>query len=186
MLYDWGVHLIDQMLWMIPGKLKTVYADLRVVINQEVDDYFKILLRFENGVMAEIELGTYFLSDKPHWFERHWLINGDKGSLYLDGFHPSGKICRTTRLLTNVGKERTMTAAGPTRSFGPPPEGVLVTEPVTIAGTRHEDFFSNYIAAYHGQEEFLVKIAETRRVLRVMDAVRESAQTGQAIIFEGS
>ena len=22
MLYDWGVHLIDQMLWMIPGKLK--------------------------------------------------------------------------------------------------------------------------------------------------------------------
>jgi predicted dehydrogenase len=184
MLYDWGVHLIDQMLWMISGKLKTVYADVRNVINEEVDDYFKILLRFENGIVAEIELGTYYLADKEKWFERHWFMSGNKGSLYVDGFRPEGKICRTTRLLTNAGNERTMTAAGPTRSFGPPPEGVLVTEDVVIAGTRHEDYFKNYIAAYHGKEKFLVTIPETRRVLRVMDAARESALTGMAIAFE--
>jgi predicted dehydrogenase len=184
MLYDWGVHLIDQMFWMISGKLKTVYADVRNVINKEVDDYFKILLRFENGIVAEIELGTYYLADKEKWFERHWFMSGNKGSLYVDGFRPEGKICRTTRLLTNAGNKRTMTAAGPTRSFGPPPEGVLVTEDVAVAGTRHEDYFKNYIAAYHGREEFLVKIPETRRVLRVMDAARESALTGMAIAFE--
>jgi predicted dehydrogenase len=184
MLYDWGVHLIDQMLWMIPGKIKTVYADVRNIINNEVDDYFKIILRFENGIIVEIELGTYFLSDKSKWFERHWFMSGNKGSLYVDGFRPEGRICRTTRLLTNVGKDRTMTAAGPTRSFGPPPEGVLVTEDVAIAETRHEDYFKNFIAVYHGWEDFLVKIPEVRRVLRVMDATRESAATGQAILFE--
>lgn len=184
MLYDWGVHLIDQMLWMISGKLQTVYADVRNVINIEVDDYFKILLRFENGIMGEIELGTYYLSDKPRWFERHWFIGGNKGSLYLDGFRPQGKICRTTRLLTNAGSSRTMTSAGPTRSFGPPPEGVLVTEDVTIAETKHDDYFKNYVAAWQGKEEFLVKIPETRRVLGVMDAARESAAIGQAIAFE--
>jgi predicted dehydrogenase len=184
MLYDWGVHLIDQMLWMINGKLKTVYADVRNVINEEVDDYFKILLRFENGIVAEIELGTYYLADKEKWFERHWFMSGNKGSLYVDGFRPEGKICRTTRLLTNAGSKRTMTAAGPTRSFGPPPEGVLVTEDVVIAETKHEDYFRNYIAAYHGKEEFLVKIPEVRRVLRVMDAARESAVLGNAVHFE--
>jgi predicted dehydrogenase len=184
MLYDWGVHLIDQMLWMVGGKVKTVYADVRNVINAEVDDYFKILFRFENGIMGEIELGTYYLADKEKWFERHWFMSGNKGSLYVDGFRPEGKICRTTRLLTNVGKERTMTAAGPTRSFGPPPEGVLITEDVAIAETRHEDYFRNYIAAYHGKEEFLVKIPEVRRVLRVMDAARESAFAGREIPFE--
>lgn len=58
MLYDWGVHLLDQILWMMPGaKIKSVYADLRNVINFEVDDYFKILMRFDNGIMAEVELG---------------------------------------------------------------------------------------------------------------------------------
>ncbi|MGN1192686.1 MAG: Gfo/Idh/MocA family protein, partial [Dorea sp.] len=40
MLFDWGVHLIDQILWMMPGaKVTSVYADLRNVINKEVDDY---------------------------------------------------------------------------------------------------------------------------------------------------
>jgi predicted dehydrogenase len=185
MLYDWGVHLIDQMLWMISGKIKTVYADIRNVINKEVDDYFKILLRFENNIVAEIELGTYYLSDKPNWFERHWFMSGNKGSFTLDGFFPEkATICRTTRLLTSAGKGPSMTAAGPTRSFGPPPEGVIVTEDVEIAKTSHTDYFKNYIAAWHGKEEFLVKIPETRRVLRVMDAVWESAATGQAIQFE--
>lgn len=64
MLYDWGVHLLDQILWMMPGaKLTSVYADIRNVINFEVDDYFKILMRFDNHVTAEVELGTYFLTD---------------------------------------------------------------------------------------------------------------------------
>ena len=36
----------------------------------------------------------------------------------------------------------------------------------------------------HGQEEFLVKIPETRRVLALMDAVRESGRTGKSIDFE--
>ena len=65
MLYDWGVHLLDQMLWMMPGaKIKQVFADVRNVINLEVDDYFKIILRMDNGITAEVELGTYLLTDK--------------------------------------------------------------------------------------------------------------------------
>ena len=123
MLYDWGVHLLDQMLWMIPGKLTTVYADVRNVINKEVDDYFNIQLHFDSGISGQVELGTYFLTDKETWFERHWFVGGNKGSAYVDGFHPEGKIVRTSELLKNVPGKITMTAAGPTRSFGPAPEG---------------------------------------------------------------
>ena len=57
--YDWGVHLLDQVCWMFPGaKLKSVFADIRNVMNKEVDDYFQIMLRFDNGVTATVELGT--------------------------------------------------------------------------------------------------------------------------------
>lgn len=184
MLYDWGVHLIDQILWMVNGKVKTVYADVRNVINKEVDDYFNIFFKFDNGVGAEIELGTYYLSDKEHWFERHWFLGGNKGSAYIDGFDPEGKIVRTTHLLTNVSGKRTMTAAGPTRSFGPAPEGTLITEPLPKVNTCHRQYFDNYVAAYQGKGDFLVKIPETRRVLCLMDAVRESARTGKSIDFE--
>lgn len=187
MLYDWGVHLLDQVVWMFPGaKIKSVFADIRNVINKEVDDYFEIMLRFDNGVTATIELGTYYLSDKvyDHWFERHWFVAGNKGTAYVDGFAPEGKIVRTTQLLTNVGGKRTMTAAGPTRSFGPAPEGRIVTEPLPEVKTNHRMYFENYVRAYHGEEEFLVKIPEVRRILRLMDAVRESGRTGKSIDFE--
>lgn len=187
MLYDWGVHLIDQILFMMPeAKITSIYADVRNVINFEVDDYFKILLRFDNHVMAEVELGTYLLADKPQdkWFERHWIMSGNKGTAYVDGFEPEGKIVRTTELLTNVRGSRTMTAAGPTRSFGPPAPGKIITEDVPKVNTCHRDYFENYKKAYYGEEDFLVKIPETRRVLAVMDAVRKSAETGKSVDFE--
>lgn len=187
MLYDWGVHLLDQMLWMMPeAKVTSVYADLRSIINFEVDDYFKILLKFDNGILAEIELGTYFLTDKMYdkWFERHWIMGGNKGTAYVDGFNPQGKIVRTSRLLTNVSGKRTMTAAGPTRSFGELAEGIILTEDIPSVSTRHEDYFENYKKAYQGEGEFLVQIPETRRVLALMEAVRESARTGKSIKFE--
>ncbi|BCZ44992.1 oxidoreductase [Clostridium gelidum] len=184
MLYDWGVHLIDQMLYMVDSKITTIYADLRNVINEEVDDYFKILFKFENGVTGEIELGTYFLADKPKWFERHWFIGGDTGTMYSDGFDPEGKIARTTRLLENVSGKTTMTASGPTRSFGPPQEGVLVTEDLPQVNVAHIMFFENYLNALQGKEELIVKIPEVRRVLAVMEAVRESAASGKSVDFE--
>ncbi len=187
MLYDWGVHLIDQVLWMMPeAKITSVFADVRNIINFEVDDYFKILLRFDNGVTAEIELGTYMLADKDQdkWFERHWIMSGNKGTAYVDGFDPERKIVRTSKLLTNVTGSRTMTAAGPTRSFGPPSPGTLITEDVPAVSTSHRNYFENYVRAYNGEEDFLVKIPETRRVLALMDAVRESARTGKSIDFE--
>lgn len=184
MLYDWGVHLIDQMLWMVDSKIKTIFADVRNVINEEVDDYFKILLRFENGILGEIELGTYFLADKEKWFERHWFIGGNKGSMYVDGFEPIGKIARTTRLLTNVPGKTTMTASGPTRSFGPPQPGVLVTEDLPKVNVDHIMYFENFLKALKGEEEFIVKPEQVRRVLSVMEASWESARTGKSIDFE--
>ena len=186
MLYDWGVHLIDQILYMVPGKLNTVYADVRNVINKEVDDYFKIILRFENNITAEIELGTYFLNDQPNWFERHWFVGGNKGSMHVDKFNPEGAIVRTTRLLENVAHDQDKSAAsyGPTRSFGVPAPGLIVSEPLPEVTVEQSDYFVNYFKALDGDEEFLVKPAEVRRVLRVMEACRESAVTRKSVDFE--
>lgn len=184
MLFDWGVHLLDQLLWMIDAKVTSVFATMKNVINEEVDDFFNIQLVFENGITAEVELGTYYLKDQPKWFERHWFMGGNTGSAYVDGFDPEGKIVRTTSLLTNVKGSRTMTAAGPTRSFGNPREGLIVTEELPEVHTCHENYFEQFIKAYRGEEEFFVKVPEVRRVLRLMEAIRESARTKKSVDFE--
>lgn len=180
MLYDWGVHLIDQILFMVDSEIHSLYADLRSVINEKVDDYFNILIRFENGVTAEIELGTYYLTPK-----RAWFMGGNKGSAVIDDlFTQKGRIVRTAHLLENVPGRITMTAAGPTRSFGPAPEGLLYEEELPETTAENRDYFVNFIKAVRGEEEIVVKPEQVRRVLCVMDAVRRSAKTGKAIMKE--
>jgi predicted dehydrogenase len=164
---------------MVPGKITSVYADLRNVINEKVDDYFNILIKFDSGVTAEIELGTYYLTPK-----RAWFIGGNKGSAIIDGFGGEGKIVRTSKLLENVPNKITMTAAGPTRSFGPPEPGRLIEEPLPAVNVSHKNYWEHFIKAFNGEEEVIVKPEQVRRVLCLMDAVRESAKTGKAIEFE--
>ena len=178
MLYDWGVHLIDQILNMVDSELASLYADVRNVINEKVDDYFKIIMKFKNQVMAEIELGTYYLTPK-----RAWFIGGNTGSAMIDDFGGNGRIVRTEHLLENVPGKITMTAAGPTRSFGPPPPGLLKEEPLPEISVTHRDYFVHVIRALRGEEELKIKPEEVRKVLVVMDAVRESARSGDAVRF---
>lgn len=184
MLYDWGVHLIDQILYMIPYKIKTVNARLRNIINKNVDDYFNIQLTFENGLIAEIELGTYFLNSSEKWFERHWFIGGNEGSCVIDGFNPEAKIVRTTELLTNTPSKSTITHAGPTRSFGNPPPGRITTEDVTIEQTEHVMFFDNFHRAKNELEDLMVKPAEMQRLMKLVDTIRKSSEDDQSYPFD--
>ena len=184
MLYDWGVHLIDQIAQMVDSKILTVYADLKNVINKNVDDYFKIIFEFANHITAEIELGTYYLTPK-----RAWFIGGSTGSAVIDGTfraqgNTEGKIVRTKHLLESVPGKLTMTSAGPTRSFGEPEPGLLYEEELPEVHTEHRDFFVNYINARKGLEEDAIGLSEVRRVLCLMDAVRKSSATGKAVEFE--
>ena len=183
MLYDWGVHLIDQILYMVDSKILSVYADVQNVINEKVDDYFKIIIKYENGLTAELELGTYYLTPK-----RSWFLGGTTGSAIFElNFAPmeeTKKIVRTKHLLENVPGQITMTAAGPTRSFGPPAPGLLYEEELPTVNVSHRDYFVNYVNAYYGKEELVVKLPEIRRVLMMLDAIRESARTHKAVDFE--
>ena len=63
-------------------------------------------------------------------------------------------------------------------------QGKLILKELPVADTKHSDYFVNYLKALDGEEEFLVKIPETRRVLRLMDTVRESAKLGKSLDFE--
>ena len=176
MLYDWGVHLIDQIFNMIDSPIVSLYADLRNIINEKVDDYFNIHIKFANGVLAEIELGTYYLTPK-----RAWFIGGNKGSAYIEGWNCEGQIVRTSSLLKNVPNKITMTAAGPTRSFGPAEPGKLLYEPLPEVEVSHRQYFEHFYKAFNGEEELYVKPEQVRKVLVLMEAVRESARLGKAV-----
>jgi predicted dehydrogenase len=154
---------------------------VRNVINEQVDDYFNIQLYFENGVNAQIELGTYFLNSSENWFERHWFIGGNQGSAKIDGFNPKGEITRTSALLSNVPGQITMTHAGPTRSFGPAPEGRILKEELPEVSVNHQMFFDNYYQYVQGKAELVVQPEQIFDLMKVLDAIRISARYHQSV-----
>ena len=180
MIYDWGVHLIDQILFMMPkAKIKSIYADIKNVLHEEVDDYFKIIMKMDNGVTAHIELSTYILEYQPRW-----LAAGDKGTMIVKTFGCDGSIYRTGKMLEKLPPQITETEAGPTRQFAPVPPGGIVTEPLPEIRTDWTDFYRNVADVLNGEAESIIKIPEVRRVLSVMEAAWKSAETGEAILFE--
>ncbi len=180
MIYDWGVHLIDQILFMMPeAKIKSIYADIKNVLHEEVDDYFKIIMKMDNGITAHIELSTYILEYQPRW-----LVAGDKGTMKIQSFACDGDIYRTGKMLAKLPPQITETEAGPTRQFAPVPPGGIVTESLPEIKTDWVDFYKNVDGVLNGTEESKIKISEVRRVLSVMEAAWKSAGTGQAILFE--
>lgn len=70
MLYDWGVHLIDQILQIMDGKVTHVYCQFDHITNKEVDDGCKLYLTFEDGATALIEVGTLNFIAMPRFYMR--------------------------------------------------------------------------------------------------------------------
>ncbi len=180
MIYDWGVHLIDQALFMFPGvKVKTVFADIKNVLHEEVDDYFKIILKMDNGVTFHIELSTYILDYQPRW-----LAAGDKGTIVVKSFGCDGALYKTGDMLKKLPPQITETVAGPTRQFAPVPPGGIVENELPKVETDWVDFYKNVHAVLNGEEESKIKISEVRRVLKVMEAAWESSRTNKSVDFE--
>lgn len=179
MVYDWGVHFLDQLLNMIPGKIKYVFADLHSVINAEVDDYFKIILKFHNGITAQTEVGTFCLRSLPRWF-----ICGDKGSMTIEDFECSGGITKVNSLAEKIAPVIVQTTAGPTRTFAPQPPETRSTHELPEVNVNWIDFYSNIVKVIEGKEELIVKPTEVRRVLSLIECVFRAYSTGQMIEFE--
>lgn len=180
MIYDWGVHLIDQILFMMPdAKVKSVYADIRNILHEEVDDYFKILLKMDNGITAHIELSTYILKYQPRW-----LAAGDKGTMIVNTFGCDGAIYRTGKMLEKLPPQITETEAGPTRQFAPVPPGGIIEEALPRIESDWVEFYRNVDDVLNHRAESKIKISEVRRVLAVMEAAWRSAETGEAVLFE--
>ncbi len=183
MLYDWGVHLIDQILDLIPGKITQICADMKSVVNEEVDDYFKVMLYFESGLAAEIELGTLLLNKMPRWY-----VSGDSGTMVVENIKAdTGAIYRAGIMQKALPENVKNLDAGPTRTFSTKAEDVVYTEALPEITRKHNDwndFFRNLLGFINETEELIVRPEQVRRVLQVMEAVRKSAELRKSVDFE--
>lgn len=179
MVLDWGVHLLDQALMLFPDvALKTVYATLTNVTNQLVDDGFTADLGFANGIHILVEVGTNNFIGLPRWY-----VLGNDGTAMIGDWGEDLKIVRACGI-DDGDVVPVRTAAGLTKTMAPRRENSIYTEFRSEKKSDIRDFYRNVMAVLEGQEESLIKLEEVTRVMKVMEAVFESAKKRQVIYFE--
>ena len=176
MLLDWGVHLIDQILWMVKSPVKEVYVHMFSVKFPDVDDNFKLLLRFENGLSVLVEVDTYTFISLPRWH-----VSGTAGTVQVDDWSCDGRIVRAKTSEMHWEPGIVYTAAGPTRTMAPRPKETLEELSLPEVVTDVRDYYRNFRDADLGKAELIVKPQEALRVMRLIDAVFESARTHSCI-----
>ena len=175
MLLDWGVHLLDQILLMMPGKLLSVYAQLYHVTNDECDDGFTAQLNFENDVMVEVQTSTSNFVSLPRWY-----VLGQNGTCVIDDFKLNGKIV----MVSDWEKRDAVpvaTAAGLTKTMAPRTPETIQENGLPEIESDVRDFYRNMIKAIRGEEEQIVKHDQVMRVMRLMEAIKESSDTNSVV-----
>ncbi len=184
MLPDWGVHMLDQLLWLNNDKkVESVYAYIRSIASEEVDDYSKLILRFEGGLVAQMEVVTYSPVALPRW-----IVEGDKGGIIMQSMDDDTAKIRT------IAKQHHSDVDGPAYN-----DNDWYTRKQNIRNIdafeeteRNADglnsdwgsYYKNIKNVLDGKEELLVKPREVLRCIKVIDAAFESAKYNKVVTIE--
>jgi predicted dehydrogenase len=179
MVLDWGVHLLDQLLLMMgKTKLKTVYATITNVTNQLVDDGFTAHMVFETGCEAVVEVGTSNFINLPRWY-----MLGQNGTAVIEDWNLKGKIVYATgKSEADVVPVRT--AAGLTKTMAPRRADTIRTMELPAVKSDIRDFYRNVMNVISQKEESKIKLPEVMRVMKLMEAIFESAEKKKVVEFE--
>ena len=173
MIYDWGVHLIDQMLGIVDDRvIEKVYCRCDHITNDEVDDGFKLDLYFERGLTARIEVGTTNFIALPRFY-----ITGTNGTGCVADWRDACRLvlCRTWE---DKDVAPVVTNAGFTKTMAPRDEKTTYEEIIPRPEVDVHDFYRNFVAAIDGKATQIVTHAQLRRSMRVMEAAFRSDALG--------
>ncbi|MCL6571286.1 MAG: Gfo/Idh/MocA family oxidoreductase [Bacillus sp. (in: Bacteria)] len=176
MLLDWGVHLLDQLLFMVDSKIASVHAKLSYILGDEVDDGFQAIITFENGCTAVVEVGTTNFIQLPRWY-----VLGTTGTAIIDDWSMAGKVV-TQNLGVDVEAPKPIQAGqGLTKTMAPPSEAAVTTAELPVIEPTMASFYENLFAVIEKQAEPVVKNTEVLRVLQLIETIFKAAETNEVI-----
>ena len=179
MMLDWGVHLIDQIMYMISEPVVNVFCKMMSINYLEVDDNFRLTLTFESGLIAHIEVSTNNFINHPRWY-----VLGTEGTLQIDDWACNGRIVKCIDKEDSWGTDIVCTKAGPSKTMAARSEDSVQT----IELSAPEDVMDNLVPTYEqfidaidNGAELKIKPEQALRVIKVMEAAFESSEKCEAI-----
>ena len=171
MLYDWGVHLIDQILYMLPGRVVSVCAEFQYINQKEVDDNVRLTMVFDTGESVLVEIGTCNYGMLPIWY-----VCGKKGTVQIDYWNLEGRMYRLVNENIAFEDEIPSTLVGPSITLAPRAADTMEILPLPKAEVDKGFFYTNFYKAFKGEVELIVRPQEVRRSMAVIDLVFRSGK----------
>lgn len=170
-LLNWGPHLVDQPLQLAGEPVKSVYGELKQVINPgDVEDVFFAVMKTSGGitVVSEFNIGSNKLPN--------WVIQGDRGTIFV----------KETDI--EIHKANYPESFDP-KSYGNPLKIEVITDSangsnMVTMGNRYGDslvIYPHIARALCGEEQYMVPLESALNLTRTLDAIRQSSGTGQVV-----
>ena len=178
MVFDWGIHLLDQALMMtLPRKLKTVYAELTHVTNENCDDGFRATLIFDDGLSFYVEVTTSNFISLPLWY-----MLGENGTSVIDDWDCSGKTVMVSDW-ENRDAVPIVAGAGITKTMAPRTDDTIKEYPLDVQKADWGEYYKNVFAYLRGEEPIIVTHDQQRRLLKLVEAIFESGKENKVVEF---
>jgi scyllo-inositol 2-dehydrogenase (NADP+) len=153
-LTDWGAHLVDQALRMMPAAPQDVWCRFQHrVWGTDVENVAQVMITFTDGAVFNILLSDLSRVHKPRWY-----VLGEKGSLVKETLGSEDRA----RVKTEVA-------------------GLTAEVTIPSAGGDWRDFYRNLAAGLRGEALLAVLPEEVRENVRVMEAAFRAAETGEVV-----
>ena len=159
LLYDWGPHLMDQIVVLLKEEPKEVFGRLEGKIwTKEVDDHFWGELILKSGKTVRVEAANNYRISLPRW-----SIVGTEGTLVVEGGDPD--MWNEIVIRKNFAKFNSEIRMDISH------------------GELSAGFYPAFAAAFKDDRPLPVLPDEVLMSMKVMDAVRESSKTGKAVFL---
>ncbi len=175
MILDWGVHMLDQLLMLVDEPVVSTFCTVSHVTNDEVDDGFKAIITFGNGLTAQVEVGTSNFINLPRWY-----MQGENGTAVIHDWALNGEIVKVSDWEKRDAVP-VVTAAGLTKTMAPRTEETIQHYPLPKVTSDVRDYYRNIARAIRGEEKQLVTHAQMMRVMRLMEACFKSAEENAVV-----
>ncbi len=151
--YDWGAHVLDWILNIVPSNVKGVVGCFHKLVWMDVtnEDQVEALIRFENGTVANVQISTIASISKPRW-----RVLGSKGGIMR---------MPEQQYFHMVTYEN----------------GNAVETKVQFKNSEWSAYYQNIANHLLHGTELLVKPEEARRVIAIMEAAEKSSKTGTTV-----
>ena len=170
MLNNFGAHMIDQLLFLTGGKISQLTCHLRRVATLgDADDVVKALFCLDNGVLLDLEINMASCLSTPAW-----LLTGRHGAAMPDdsGNAFTVKYFRAEEL-PPLALQEGLAAAN--RQYGTDEVLPWRTDTLPLAACTPPAFYDKCYDYYALDQPPFVPIVDTREVMRVIEACRDSA-----------